>query len=239
MKKTWDIIKQITNRMTTKKQLPSFFNLNGQIITGKHDIANKFNEYFTKIGPNAAPTESRDVKRTCGTTFPVRPELLFREESCKLPARRFTYHSDGMADARLFEMLDSIAIQVSPHSYRPVIESMFYDDVVNGGRLYTLRCFTAVIMIKYPWGKDYIRFEYKKFMKRLTSDRRRRHPRRVSSTDLPAYHRCYSPPPPPPSDGVVRFVSPPASPTPTSGGFHHRLHHYHSTTSPTRYQTTD
>ena len=107
-------------------------------------------------------------------------------------------------------MLDSIAIQVSPHSYRPVIESMFVGGVVNGGRLYTLRCFT-------PWGKDYIRFEHKTFIKRLTSDRRRHHPRDVASTDLPAYHRCYSPPPP--SDGVVRFVSPPASPTPTSGGF--------------------
>ena len=124
-----------------------------------------------------------------------------------------------MADARLFEMLDAIAIQVSPHSYRPVIESMFFDGVVNGGRLYTLRCFTSVMMIKYPWGKDYIRFEYKKFVKRLTPDRQRRHPRGAASIDLPAYHRCYSPPPPPPSDGVVRFVSPPASPTRTSGGF--------------------
>ena len=68
-----------------------------------------------------------------------------------------------MADARLFEMLDSMKIQVSPHSNRPVIKSMFYDDVVNGGRLYTLRCFTSAMMIKYPWGKDYMRFEYKKF----------------------------------------------------------------------------
>ena len=112
-------------------------------------------------------------------------------------------------------MLDSIAIQVSPHSYRPVIGTMFYDDVVNGGRLH-LRYFTSVMMIKYPWGKDYIRFEYKKFIKHLTSDRRRHHPRDVTSTDLPAYHRCYSPPP---SAGVIRFVSPPASPTPTPGGF--------------------
>ena len=132
-------------------------------------------------------------------------------ETRKSPARRVTYHSDGMADARLFEMLDAIAIQVSPHSYRPVIEAMFYDGVVNDSRLCTLRCFTSVMMIKYPWGKDYIRFEYKKLVKRLTPDRQRRHPRDTASADLPAYHRCYSPPPPTPSDG--------ASPTPTSGGF--------------------
>ena len=41
------------------------------------------------------------------------------------------------------------------------LEIRSYDDVVNGGRLYTLRCFTWVMMIKYPWGKDYMRFEYK------------------------------------------------------------------------------
>ena len=160
------------------------------------------------------------VKRACVGLLSLFDRNYFSaREPRKSPTRRFTYHSDGMADARLFEMLDSIAIQVSPHSYRPVIESMFYDGVVNDGRLYTLRCFTSVMMIKYPWGKDYIRFEYKKFVKHLTPDRQRRHPRGAASIDLPAYHRCYSPPPPPPSDGVVRLISPPASPTPTSGGF--------------------
>ena len=132
----------------------------------------------------------------------------------------FTYHNGGMTNARLFEMLDSIAIQVSPHIYRSVIESAFYDDVVNDGRLYALRCFTSTMMIKYPWGKDYIRFEYTKFMKRVTTDRRRRHkPRDVPSTDLPTYHHCYSTPSPTPSDGIVRFVSSPASPTQPSGEF--------------------
>ena len=134
------------------------------------------------------------VKRACVGLLSLFDRNYFSaRETRKSPARRFTYHSDDMADARLFEMLDSIAIQVSPHSYRPVIESMFFDGVVNDGRLYTLRSFTSVMMIKYPWGKDYIRFEYKKFVKRLTADRQRRHPRDAASTDLPAYHRCYSP----------------------------------------------
>ena len=144
-----------------------------------------------------------------------------------------------MADARVLEMLDSIAIQVSPHRYRPVIESMFYDDVVNSGRLYTLRCFTSVMMIKYAWGKDYIRFEYKKFMKRLMSDLRRHHPRDVTSTDLPAStaaihhhhpvelfdlsrHRLHQHQHPVDFDSSI-----------------HQLHHYHPTTDPTRCQTTD
>ena len=82
-------------------------------------------------------------------------------------------------------------IQVSPHSYQPVIKSMFYDDVVNGGRLYTLRCFTSVMMIKYPWGKDYMRFEYKKFMKRLTTVRRCHHPRDPTTTDKSTTHGTF------------------------------------------------
>ena len=91
------------------------------------------------------------VKRACVGLLSMFDRNYFSaRETRKSPARRFTYHSDGMADARLFEMLDSIAIQVSPHSYQPVVESMFYDDVVNDGRLYTLRCFTSVMMIKYP-----------------------------------------------------------------------------------------
>ena len=81
MKKTWDIIKQITNRMTTKKQLPSFFNLNGQIITGKHNIANKFNEYFTKIGPTLAANIKTYPNKThhAFLTAPTENRLHFKQ----------------------------------------------------------------------------------------------------------------------------------------------------------------
>ena len=64
IKKTWDVIKRITNRMMTKKQLPSFFNLNGKIITGKSEIANKFNEFFTNIGPTLATNINTNQNKT-------------------------------------------------------------------------------------------------------------------------------------------------------------------------------
>ena len=71
------------------------------------------------------------------------------------------------------------------------LEIRSYDDVVNGGRLYTLRCFTSVMMIKYPWGKDYMRFEYKKFMKRLTTVRCCHHPRDPTTTDKSTTHSTF------------------------------------------------
>ena len=55
------------------------------------------------------------VKRACVGLLSLFDRNYFSaREPRKSPARRFTYHSDGMADASLFEMLDSIAIQVSP-----------------------------------------------------------------------------------------------------------------------------
>ena len=167
------------------------------------------------------------VKRVCLGLLSLFDRNYFSaREHRKSPARRFTYHSDGMADARLFEMLDSIAIQVSPHSYRPVIELMFYDGVVNDGRLYTLRCVTSVMMIKYLWGKDYIRFEYKKFVKRLTPDRQRHH--HLMELFDSSLHRLRQHQHPADFDSSIRQLR--------QRG--HQLHQHRSTTSPTRCQTT-
>ena len=124
-------------------------------------------------------------------------------------------------------MLDSLADEVSPHSYRSVINSMFDDNAVNGGRLYTLQCRTSAMISKYPWDKDCILIEYNRIVRRLPTGRRLRrrrrhrrlcHPMDAPLVDLPTYHRCYSTPSPP--SGGLRFFSPPASPTPTFGQFY-------------------
>ena len=47
---------EVTNKTTNKTQLPEFFKLDGKIITDKNDIANKFNTFFTNIGPSLAST---------------------------------------------------------------------------------------------------------------------------------------------------------------------------------------
>ena len=56
IKHTWKVIKEVTNKTTNKTQLPEFFKLDGKIITDKNDIANKFNTFFTNIGPSLAST---------------------------------------------------------------------------------------------------------------------------------------------------------------------------------------
>ena len=54
MRKTWDTIKTILNRSSSKKQLPKYFKLQGEIINNEKEIANKFNQFFVNIGPNLA-----------------------------------------------------------------------------------------------------------------------------------------------------------------------------------------
>ena len=54
IKKTWSTINEILNRTTKKRNLPDFFNIDGELVSHKETIANKFNSYFTNIGPELA-----------------------------------------------------------------------------------------------------------------------------------------------------------------------------------------
>ena len=54
IRKTWDTLKDILNKKKSKKDFPSYFLDNGTVVTGAINIANKFNEYFTNIGPQLA-----------------------------------------------------------------------------------------------------------------------------------------------------------------------------------------
>ena len=54
IRNTWKVIKEVTNKTTTKTQMPEFVKVDGKILTEKKDIANKFNNFFTNIGPSLA-----------------------------------------------------------------------------------------------------------------------------------------------------------------------------------------
>ncbi len=54
MRKTWLTINDILNKSRKKKSFPEAFKEDGQIISDKIEIANKFNLYFTNIGLNLA-----------------------------------------------------------------------------------------------------------------------------------------------------------------------------------------
>ena len=81
IKHTWKVIKEVTNKTTNKTQLPDFFKLDGKIITDKNDIANKFNTFFTNIGPSLALTITTAGNKTY-TSFlnkPSTPEFTLNQ----------------------------------------------------------------------------------------------------------------------------------------------------------------
>ena len=54
IRKTWDTLKDIINTKKSKSDFPPYFTDLGIKISGSKTIADKFNEYFTKIGPELA-----------------------------------------------------------------------------------------------------------------------------------------------------------------------------------------
>ena len=54
IRKTWDTLKDIINTKNSKSDFPPYFTDLGIKISGSKTIADKFNEYFTKIGPELA-----------------------------------------------------------------------------------------------------------------------------------------------------------------------------------------
>ena len=54
IKQTWTVIKDIISKNKKTKDLPEYFVENGVCVTDKNTIANKFNRYFTNIGPELA-----------------------------------------------------------------------------------------------------------------------------------------------------------------------------------------
>ena len=54
MRRTWRVLNEIMNRKTQKNRLPSTFKIDNREILNPKEIANRFCEYFTNIGPNLA-----------------------------------------------------------------------------------------------------------------------------------------------------------------------------------------
>ena len=54
LKQTWKILNEVINRRVAKSPYPASFTKNTMEISNPTDIANKFCDYFTNIGPNLA-----------------------------------------------------------------------------------------------------------------------------------------------------------------------------------------
>ena len=54
IRKTWDTLKDILNKKKGKSRFSAYFLSENEHVSGAQNIANKFNEYFTSIGPELA-----------------------------------------------------------------------------------------------------------------------------------------------------------------------------------------
>ena len=77
IKKTWQTISDIMNRKHTNTTYPEFFEINGVKIMDKIEIANKFNQYFTNIGPDLANNVSHSSEKEVD-------DFLLHKPKCEL-----------------------------------------------------------------------------------------------------------------------------------------------------------
>ena len=54
IKGTWSTIKSLLNRVRVKSEFPEYFMIENKLVSDKSTISNKFNEFYTNIGPNLA-----------------------------------------------------------------------------------------------------------------------------------------------------------------------------------------
>ena len=80
IRKTWDALKGIICKNKMKSKFPPFFMDMGQQTSGDKNIAGKFNEYFTQIGPSLANSIDIANKTTFGTYLkkPISSSLQFQ-----------------------------------------------------------------------------------------------------------------------------------------------------------------
>ena len=50
MKKTWNLLRSAIDKQKIKAILPEIFVINNREISNKKEIANKFNEFFARVG---------------------------------------------------------------------------------------------------------------------------------------------------------------------------------------------
>ena len=102
-KKTWSTINEILNKSKSKKDFPTYFNINGKTIQNKQDISNEFNKYFSGIGPalskkkikyNGNKTVHSYLKNKIAVTFDF--DMTTQEDVKKVIKKLSPKHSTGL-----------------------------------------------------------------------------------------------------------------------------------------------
>ena len=86
IRKTWDTLKGIICKNKMKSEYPRNFIDRGQQIAGDKNIADKFNEYFTQIGPSLANSIDISNKATFDTYLKKPNSSCFQFEYTDVPS---------------------------------------------------------------------------------------------------------------------------------------------------------
>ena len=86
IRKTWDTLKGIICKNKMKSEYPRNFIDRGKEIAGDKNIADKFNEYFTLIGPSLANSIDISNKATFDTYLKKPNSSFFQFEYTDVPS---------------------------------------------------------------------------------------------------------------------------------------------------------
>ena len=138
IRKTWDTLKTVLGKNKCKSKFPSYFLNNDEIISGDTNIANKFNEYFTKIGPELARKIDTKNKlpyttyltKSCASSF----EFVYTTpiEICNLIKKLKPKMSLGM-DNIPHKNRGHYLYSTKPH-YKPVPLQWFFPQQIKFGK---------------------------------------------------------------------------------------------------------
>ena len=77
-KRTWQIINSLISNQKTK-QLPEYLREGQTILTDDVETANKFNNYFNKLGPNLAKIIHVNSDKKYATYLPATDSATFQD----------------------------------------------------------------------------------------------------------------------------------------------------------------
>ena len=122
IRKTWDTLKDILNKTKRKSKFPAYFLCKNKHVSGAQNIANKFNEYFTNIGPDLASSIDASNKAPFDSYLntPCSNSFLFQYTNpadiakiiCQLKPKSSAGY-DNISSKLLKEIADSISCPLS------------------------------------------------------------------------------------------------------------------------------
>ena len=77
MKKTWNLLRSVIDKQKNKAMLPEIFVINNHEISNKKEIANKFNEFFARVGDEIISNVSESEQHFTNYLSAPNPQSMY------------------------------------------------------------------------------------------------------------------------------------------------------------------